>query len=104
MDWKLKDEQFSVCSNIQCGWISHVYSRRYAAKTPSLPFSVYSTMSENMLAISFTPAVIFAVQVLFPSNVCNLDSHDDFIDIRLIFSFVPQFKFLLLDWPVDSQC
>lgn len=43
MDWKLEDEQFSVCSNIQCRWISHVYSRRYAAKT-SLPFVVYPKM------------------------------------------------------------
>ena len=48
VDWKLEDEQFSVCSNIQRGWISHVYSRRYAAKT-SLPFGVYTTMKTCLL-------------------------------------------------------
>ena len=48
VDWKLEDEQFSVCSNIQRGWISHVYSRRYAAKT-SLSFGVYATMKTCLL-------------------------------------------------------
>lgn len=60
MDWQLEDEWFCVCSNIQRGWISHVYSRRYAAKI-YLPghllgnfqnrFGVYPTMGACLLAL-----------------------------------------------------
>ena len=82
MDWKLEDEQFSVCSNIQCGWISHVYSRRYVAKS-SLHFGVFPITKTCLLwsCLFCTPLwylLALAVLLLFPSYslyLCPLANH-----------------------------
>lgn len=75
MDRKLEDEQFCVCSNIQCGWISHVYSRRYVART-SLPFGVYPTMIEDVYYLFYTR---FDTGSISPISLVLLQSRQSFL-------------------------
>lgn len=81
MDWQLEDEWFCVCSNIQRGWISHVYSRRYAAKI-YLPGHLLRELSKpfwcvphngGMFACSFAAFVVLAT--LSSSYFFILDNH-----------------------------